>query len=78
MADNIRQIRVRRDRLANWTGVVPANGEPIAITDGDGRATDYKIGDGVIAQTNSGAQPGPAGSDGLGFERSITPPTLGL
>lgn len=45
MAD-YKQIRVRRDTLANWTGVVPANGEPIGIIGDDGRVTTYKIGDG--------------------------------
>lgn len=43
------QILVRRDTLANWVGVVPANGEPIGIITDDPRVTIYKIGDGVTA-----------------------------
>jgi hypothetical protein len=48
MAD-YKQIRVRRDTLTNWTGIVPADGEPIGIIGADGVVTTYKIGDGVTA-----------------------------
>ncbi|GAA3330682.1 hypothetical protein HP467_07165 [Curtobacterium albidum] len=43
------QILVRRDTLANFIAqsVVPLNGEPVGIIGPDGRATAYKIGDGV-------------------------------
>jgi hypothetical protein len=46
----VNRIQVRRDTLANFVafGVVPANGEPIAVVDAAaGRATSYVIGDGV-------------------------------
>lgn len=43
------RITVRRDTLANFmsAGTVPANGEPIGVTDSTGKPTAYKIGDGV-------------------------------
>ncbi|WP_065962811.1 hypothetical protein [Curtobacterium sp. UCD-KPL2560] len=68
MAD-YKQIRVRRDTLANWTGVVPANGEPIGVTGADGAVTTYKIGDGVTPAEQlpalSKGDTGPQGDPGL-------------
>ncbi|MDK8171770.1 hypothetical protein QP735_04430 [Curtobacterium citreum] len=67
MAD-IKRILVRRDTLANWTGVVPANGEPIGIIADDPRVTVYKIGDGVTSADQlpalSKGDKGPEGQPG--------------
>ncbi|MCS5487361.1 right-handed parallel beta-helix repeat-containing protein [Curtobacterium flaccumfaciens pv. beticola] len=67
----IKRILVRRDTLANWTGVVPANGEPIGIITDDPRVTVYKIGDGATAADQLPAlskgdkgSPGTPGADG--------------
>lgn len=65
------RITVRRDTLANFlsAGTIPANGEPIGITDSTGKVTTYKIGDGVskvdqLAALSKG-DTGTAGPQGL-------------
>jgi lysophospholipase L1-like esterase len=49
MAVDYKEIRVRRDTLANFVaaGYVPDNGEPIGLIGSDGKATAYLIGDGT-------------------------------
>lgn len=65
------QILIRRDTLARFiaSGVVPANGEPVAIIGDDGRASTYVIGDGVSKVADlpalSKGDPGPQGLPGL-------------
>jgi hypothetical protein len=68
---NEQRIQVRRDTLANFVaaGVVPKNGEPIAIVDpATGRAVSYVIGDGVSTVDRlpalSKGDPGPQGLPG--------------
>lgn len=64
------RITVRRDTLANFLSarVIPANGEPIGITDSTGKVITYKIGDGVNPVDQlpalSKGDPGPQGLPG--------------
>lgn len=63
-------IRVRRDTLANFlaAGYIPKNGEPIGIVGDDGKATAYKIGNGVdtvdVLAALSKGDPGATGAPG--------------
>jgi hypothetical protein len=60
MADEIRQIRVRRDTAANWTGIIPVAGEPtfeqdtgrFRVADGSTRNDDLDYAAMVNPNTN--------------------------